>query len=69
MTVVEALRGVTVNAAKALGIEHQVGTIEPGKTADVVVSDLPDFRHLAYRVAHNPCRTVVRHGKVVCSAS
>ncbi|UCG42138.1 MAG: imidazolonepropionase [candidate division WOR-3 bacterium] len=69
MTIVEALRGVTVNSAKALGIEHQAGTIEPGRTADVVITDLPDYRHLAYRVGHNPCRTVIRHGKVVHSAS
>jgi imidazolonepropionase len=69
MTIVEALRGVTVNAAKALGIEHETGTVEPGKHADIVITDLPDFRHLAYRVAHNPCRTVIRHGKVVHSTS
>ncbi|OYD16517.1 imidazolonepropionase, partial [candidate division WOR-3 bacterium JGI_Cruoil_03_51_56] len=65
MTIVEALRGITVNAAKALKLENEVGTLEPGKWADIVVTDLPDYRHLAYRVCHNPARVVIRHGKVI----
>jgi imidazolonepropionase len=63
LTVVEAIRGVTVNAARSLGVE--AGTIEPGRCADIVVTDLPDYRHLAYRVAHNPCRVVIGGGRVV----
>ena len=65
MTIIEALRGITVNAAKALKLENEVGTLEPGKWADIVVTDLPDYRHLAYRVCHNPARVVIRHGKVI----
>lgn len=69
LAVVEALRGVTVNAAKALGLESEIGTIEPGKRADLVVTDVPDYRHLAYRFGHNPCRLVVRAGKVILSST
>lgn len=65
MTIVEALRGVTVHAARALRLETELGTLEPGKQADVVVTDLPDYRHLAYRLGHNPVRTVIRQGSVV----
>ncbi len=67
MTIIEALRGVTTNAARALKLEDEVGTLEPGKWADIVVTDVPDYRHLAYRVAHNPCRYVIRRGTVVHS--
>ncbi len=67
MTTIEAVRGVTVNAARALGMADEVGTLEPGKRADVVVTDIPDYRHLAYRVGHNPCRVVIRHGEVIHS--
>ncbi|MEO0080183.1 MAG: amidohydrolase family protein, partial [candidate division WOR-3 bacterium] len=62
---VEALRGVTVNAARALGLEKELGTIEPGKWADIIVTDVPDYRHLTYRLGHNPVRMTIRHGQVV----
>lgn len=65
LTIVEALRGVTVNAAKALKLESELGTLEPGKWADIVVTDVPDYRHLIYRLGHNPVRVVLRHGEVV----
>jgi len=64
-TIVEAVRGVTVIAARAVGLEQEVGTLEPGKRADIVVTDIPDYRHLAYRVGHNPCRVVISGGRVV----
>ncbi|MFO7637802.1 MAG: amidohydrolase family protein [bacterium] len=59
---VEAIRGVTVNAAR--GLEIAAGTIEPGRRADIIITDLPDYRHLAYRVGHNPCRVVICGGRV-----
>lgn len=65
LSIVEAVRGVTVNGAYALRKEDEVGTIEPGKRADIVHTDLPDYRHLAYRFGHNPVRTVIHKGKVV----
>ena len=37
LTPEEALQGMTVNAARALGLEGQVGTIAPGKAADLAV--------------------------------
>jgi len=32
------------------------------------VTDLPDYRHLAYRVGHNPCRMVLKRGVIVVSS-
>ncbi len=63
LSVTEALRGITVNAAKALRLD--AGTIEPGRLADIVVTDVPDYRHLAYRLGHNPVRMTIRHGRIV----
>ncbi|HDQ99549.1 MAG TPA: imidazolonepropionase [candidate division WOR-3 bacterium] len=63
LTIVEAIRGVTVNAARGLSIA--AGTIEPGRRADIIITDLPDYRHLAYRVGHNPCRVIICGGTVV----
>ena len=65
MTIEEALRGITVNAARALQLDSEVGTLEPGKAADVVVTDVPDYRHIAYRLGHNPVWMTIYGGHVV----
>jgi imidazolonepropionase len=62
LTIVEALRGITVNAARALRLD--AGTIAVGRPADVVVTDVPDYRHLIYRLGHNPARLTIRRGRV-----
>jgi imidazolonepropionase len=61
----EALTAVTLNAACALGLGHRLGTIEPGKQADLVILDAPNVLHLAYHYGVNPVRTVVKRGDVV----
>jgi imidazolonepropionase len=61
----EALAGVTANAARALGIQHRVGTIEPGKRADLVLWDVEQPAELAYYMGYNPCRMVIKNGIVV----
>jgi len=63
MTIEEALIGATRNAAKALKIEDQ-GGIRAGMAADLLVLDIPNYRHIAYRLGHNPVRTVVKGGRV-----
>ncbi len=65
LTIVEAIRGVTVIAAKALKMENEIGSLEPGKSADIIITDVPDYRHLAYRLGHNPVRTVISKGRVI----
>ncbi len=61
----EALAAATINAAASLGIADRVGSLEPGKLADVLIADVPDYRHLAYRFGANPIETVIKRGKVV----
>jgi imidazolonepropionase len=68
LTPEEALAGVTRNAAKALGLEESTGTLEAGKDADFVVWDISEPAELAYALAFNPCRYVVRHGALVGSS-
>jgi imidazolonepropionase len=68
LTPEEALAGVTRNAAKALGLEERVGTLEVGKDADFVVWDISEPAELAYMLAFNPCRQVVRQGALVRSS-
>lgn len=65
MTLDEAIVACTRGNAMALGLGDEVGTIEPGKAADVVLLDLEDYRELAQGLGGGPVRAVVRGGKVV----
>jgi len=65
MSAAETLTAATLNAACSLGRGDRLGTLEPGKQADVLVLDLPNHRHLCYEFGRNPVRAVVKRGRVV----
>lgn len=65
MTPAEVISAVTINAAHALGRAGRVGSLEPGKQADLVVFDAVDYRYLMYRFGINLAITVIKKGKVV----
>lgn len=54
LTPAEALAGVTINAARALGLDHQVGSLVTGRIADLAVWDVDDPAELSYRIGGNP---------------
>ncbi len=64
LTPAEALAGVTRNAARALGLGARLGTLEPGKQADLVLWDIDHPAELACRIGLNPCRAVVKRGRL-----
>ena len=53
MTPAEALKGATVYAARAVGLEAEIGSLEPGKAADLAVIDAPDVDHWLYHFRPN----------------
>ena len=61
----EAIAAATINAAHALGLASEIGSLETGKAADLQVIDAPNNVHLAYRFGVNLCRAVVKRGRVV----
>ncbi len=68
LTPAEALVGATLNSAWALGLQNEVGSLAPGKSADILILDGPDYRLVPYRAGHNPVSTVLREGRPIFSA-
>ena len=54
-----------MNAARALGMQDQAGSLEPGKAADLAVWDISEPAELAYGMGNNPCRIAVKQGEIV----
>jgi imidazolonepropionase len=69
MTPAEVLKGATIYAARALGLEQQVGSLEPGKAADFAVIDAPDVGHWLYHLRANACSLTVIGGRIPWSAA
>ncbi len=65
MTPEEALTAVTLNAAAAVGRAERLGSLEPGKQADLVIWDAPNLDYIFYRFGQNLAHTVVKNGAVV----
>jgi imidazolonepropionase len=63
VTPLEALAGVTCNAAHALGMQGDIGTLEVGKRADFALWRIERPADLAYAIGFNPCRGIVRAGR------
>ena len=61
----EAITAATINAAHALGRANDVGSLEVGKRADVVVLDAPNHKFLGYHFGVNLVDKVVKNGRIV----
>jgi imidazolonepropionase len=64
MAPAEALAASTVNAAHVLGRADRVGRLAPGRAADLVLLDAPDWRYLAYHLAGDHVALVIENGEV-----
>ena len=64
LTPAQAIAAATINAAAAIRRADQIGSLEPGKQADLLILNVPDYRHLGYRFGTNLVQTVIKKGKV-----
>jgi imidazolonepropionase len=65
MTPAEAIAAATINAAHAIGRGHLVGSLEPGKKADLVMFNVPNYVQIMYHYGVNHVETVIKGGEVV----
>jgi len=68
LTPAEAIVGATINAAHAIGRERDAGSLEDGKLADLLVLDVPTWRHVGYRIGGNAVEVVVKRGRIARDA-
>tara|TARA_B110000971_G_scaffold70641_1_gene72413 strand:+ start:956 stop:2203 length:1248 start_codon:yes stop_codon:yes gene_type:complete len=65
LTPEEALRGMTINAAKALGKSDSVGSLQIGKAADLAIWDVQQPFELAYWLGGNKAESVIKAGSCI----
>jgi imidazolonepropionase len=65
LTQAQAVAAATLNAAHAIGRGHEIGSLEAGKQADILVLTEDDYRMLGYRFGVNLVETVIKRGRVV----
>jgi imidazolonepropionase len=65
LTPAEAISASTINGAHALGCADRVGSLEPGKLADLLILNISDYRELAHHFGMNLVRTAIKRGEVI----
>lgn len=61
----EAITACTLNAAAAMARQETIGSIEPGKRADLAVFSVPDYRLIPHYFGFNLCAMTIRRGKII----
>ncbi|CUH95987.1 Imidazolonepropionase [Propionispora sp. 2/2-37] len=67
MTAEEALTAMTLNGAAALNRAGSVGSIEPGKQADLLLLKYPSYKFLIYHTGVNIVQKVIKKGRLLCT--
>jgi imidazolonepropionase len=65
MSPAEAIAAATINAACSLLRDHKIGSLEPGKQADIAVFDVDDYREIPYYFGVNKCWMTLKKGQLV----
>ena len=69
MTAAEAIAAATINGAHAMGRARSIGSIEAGKSADLTILGVPDYRELPYHFGVNLVNLVMIRGAVLVERS
>lgn len=69
LTPEEVITAATINAAAALKLEEEIGSIEVGKKADITIFDAPNLNYIIYHFGINHTDSVIKDGKLVYKKS
>ncbi len=64
LTPAQAIAAATINSAAAIARQDQIGSLESGKQADLLILSASDYRHLGYRFGINLVQTVIKKGHI-----
>ncbi|PKM96134.1 MAG: imidazolonepropionase [Firmicutes bacterium HGW-Firmicutes-1] len=65
MTTEEAITALTINGAAALNRAENIGSLDVGKIADIVIHDCPTYHFLSYHIGVSTVETVIKRGQIV----
>ena len=65
MSIEEVITALTINGAAAVGRQDRIGSIEPGKQADLVILKFPSIQFIPYHTAINLVEKVMKKGQIV----
>ena len=65
----DVIQATTLHAAKSIGRESEIGSLDVGKKADMVILDIPNYRYLPYHFGVDHTKQVIKNGKVVYTRS
>jgi len=65
MTPKEVIQATTIHAAKSMGRENEIGSLDIGKQADVLILDIPNYKYLPYHFGVDHAEYVIKKGKIV----
>jgi imidazolonepropionase len=65
MTPGEVIQAATIHAAKSMGRENEIGSLDIGKQADILLLDIPNYRYLPYHFGVNHVEMVIKRGRTV----
>jgi len=61
----EVIQATTIHAARSMGREKEIGNLEVGKQADLLVLDIPNYRYLPYHFGVDHVETVIKKGEII----
>jgi imidazolonepropionase len=61
----EVIQATTIHAARSMGREKEIGSLEVGKQADILLLDIPNYRYLPYHFGVDHVETVIKKGRII----
>jgi imidazolonepropionase len=65
----EVIEAATIHGARSMAREREIGSLESGKQADLLLLDIPNYRYIPYHFGVDHAEVIVKKGKVVFTKS